>query len=89
MQIFVIPKEKFTDVVQNDPNLARTINNLISSIVEEDLTFNLDVTSIKRTVKTCDKQAQNGLWREQKAVRAQKVNNLFKNTVMQVILKNR
>ena len=89
VQMFVINKETFTKVVQNDPNLGKKLNNLISSIVDDEKTFDLDLTPTKRPVKTYDRQAKNKLWQGLKAERAQNVSILFKNTVIQLLLKHR
>ena len=87
--MFVINKESFTKVVARDPNLIKNIQEYIDNIVEDEKTFELDVTSVKPFVKTYDRTAVGGVWKGNKAERAQKISNLFKNTVMKFLLKNR
>ena len=87
--MFVINKENFTKVVARDTSLIKSIQSYIDDIVEDEKTFELDITSVKPYVKTYDKYAVDGVWRGDKAERAQKISNLFKNTVMKFLLKNR
>ena len=62
---------------------------MMFDIVEDEKTFELDITATKTEVKTHDRQALGGVWRGRTAIRAQNTSILFKNTVMKFLLKNR
>ena len=86
---FVINKESFAKVVQKDTNLINKIQDMILNIVEDEKTYDFDITCVNNEVRTYDPKALGGVWRGKKALRAQETSVLFKNTVMKFLLKTR
>ena len=57
--------------------------------MQEEKNYDMDITCVKKEVRTCDPEVYDGIWRGQKALVAQETSSLFKNTVLKFLIQNR
>ena len=82
----VIDKFYFQKIVAKDRKLVDRINKDLINYVDEGKYFQLDITPFKPILKTFDKNVKKGQYVGDEAERAQRVNILFKNTVIKFLL---
>ena len=67
---FVINKANFTKIISQDDSLKKYIKSYLDRIIEEEKSYDMDITCVKKEVKTYDSEAIEGYWRGQKALQA-------------------
>jgi len=83
--LFVISKERFTDVIFSDKNLVEKITKTIDDIVASEKQLSLDYVRVQEQVR----HPKRGMLKGAEALKAVRLSLLLKNTIMQFILKNR
>ena len=87
--LFVIDKANFTNAVGHDSALTKTIQEHLDKMILNEKNVELDITYVKPKIRAYNIQKNYVFFEKEKAQRAQLMSNLFKNTIINFLMKNR